>query len=219
MLKIKNGFLAKIGWHYLCQEGRKNAHFRAHYLFWPKNFLGPKQCKPGKTIKIVVSAESAQNQKWHLFLEKGVFFDMGEKVGFTNCVFEKLCFPENTILIVLSAKHSFSKTKLYVEKTENGFLGWIFPCFQGEWPEIFPPKNPPRKPNTKIQWGGVHENFRAWNPPAICCGFLLCASRKPLPDSPPKGTPDPRKFFMFGASFLFKTQETPKHEEFQGGGS
>ena len=40
----------------------KNAHFRAHYLFWP-NFFGPKQCKPGKTIKIVVSAEIAQNQK------------------------------------------------------------------------------------------------------------------------------------------------------------
>ena len=26
-------------------------------------FFGPKQCKPGKTIKIVVSAEIAQNQK------------------------------------------------------------------------------------------------------------------------------------------------------------
>ena len=44
------------------QEGRKT-HFRTHYLFWPKSFLGPKQCKPGKTIKIVVSAEIAQNQK------------------------------------------------------------------------------------------------------------------------------------------------------------
>ena len=106
----KNGFLAKIGWHYLCQEGRKNAHFRAHYLFWPKTSFGSKQCKPGKTIKIVVSAEIAQKQKWHLFWEK-VFFDMGEKVGFTNCVFEKLCFSENTIFIVFSAKHSFSKTK------------------------------------------------------------------------------------------------------------
>ena len=30
------------------------------------------------------------------FFEKGVF-DMIEKVGFTNCVFEKLCFAENTI--------------------------------------------------------------------------------------------------------------------------
>ena len=34
----KNGFLAEIAWHYLCQEGRKNAHFRAHYL------LGQKHC-------------------------------------------------------------------------------------------------------------------------------------------------------------------------------
>ena len=41
----------------------KNARFRAHYLFWPKIFFGPKQCKSGKTIKIVVSAEIAQNQK------------------------------------------------------------------------------------------------------------------------------------------------------------
>ena len=39
----KNGFLAKIASHYLCQEGRKNAHFRAHYLFWPKIVFGPKQ--------------------------------------------------------------------------------------------------------------------------------------------------------------------------------
>ena len=39
-----------------------------------KNFFGPKQCKSGKTIKIVVSAEITQNQKWHLFFEKGVFW-------------------------------------------------------------------------------------------------------------------------------------------------
>ena len=115
----KNGFLAKIAWHYLCQEGRKNAHCRAHYLFWPKFFFGPKQCKPGKTMKIVVSAETAQNQKWHLFFEKGVFFDMGEKVGFTNCVFEKLCFTENTIFIVFSAKHSFSKAKMVCWKNRK----------------------------------------------------------------------------------------------------
>ena len=28
----KGTFLAQIAWHYLCQEGRKNAHFRAHYV-------------------------------------------------------------------------------------------------------------------------------------------------------------------------------------------
>ena len=46
MWKIKKkGFLAKIAWHYLCQEGRKNAHFRAHYLFWPKFFLDQNSAK------------------------------------------------------------------------------------------------------------------------------------------------------------------------------
>ena len=103
-----------------------------------KIFFGPKQCKPGKTMKIVVSAEIAQNQKWHLFFEKGVFFDMGEKVGFTNCVFEKLCFTENTIFIVFSAKHIFSKAKWYVEKTAN--LWKIVGCFwtwQNVWGGCF----------------------------------------------------------------------------------
>ena len=51
------------------------------------------------------------------FFEKGVF-GMGEK-WITNCVFEKLCFSETLIFIVFSAKHSFSKTKLYVEKKQN----------------------------------------------------------------------------------------------------
>ena len=53
---------------------------------------------------------------------------MVEKVGFTNCVFEKLCFPENTIFIVFSAKHSFWKTKTVCwKKTEN--LWKIVGCF------------------------------------------------------------------------------------------
>ena len=46
---------------------------------------------------------------------KKVFFDMVEKVGFTNCVFEMLCFTENTIFIVF-----FSKTELF--KSKNGML-------------------------------------------------------------------------------------------------
>ena len=41
---------------------------------------------------------------------------MGEQVGFTNCVFEKLCSSENTIFIVLSANTAVAKMKLYVEK-------------------------------------------------------------------------------------------------------
>ena len=83
-----------------------------------KSFLGPKQCKAGNTIKIGVSAEIAKkkNNKNDTFFWKRVFFDMVEKVGFTNCVFEKLCFPENTIFIVFSANTVFQKQKLYVEK-------------------------------------------------------------------------------------------------------
>ena len=60
---------------------------------------------------------------------------MGEKVGFTNCVFEKVCFSENTIFIVFSAKHSFSKTKIvWWKKTEN--LWKIVGCFW-TWKIVF----------------------------------------------------------------------------------
>ena len=60
------------------------------------------------------------------FLKK-VFFDMGEKVSFTNCVFEKLCSSENTIAI----------RKLYVEqnrkfmKNSELFLNMAKWCFGG----------------------------------------------------------------------------------------
>ena len=60
-----------------------------------------------------------QKIKNDTFFGKKVFFDMVEKVGFTNCVFEKLCFPENTIFIVFSAKHSFSKTKTVCWKKQK----------------------------------------------------------------------------------------------------
>ena len=68
---------------------------------------------------------------------------MGEKVGFTNCVFAKLfLFSENTIFIVFSAKHSFSKAKLYVEKNRKFmknsglFLKMAKWCFLGSFFEV-----------------------------------------------------------------------------------
>ena len=82
-----------------------------------KIFFGPKQCKAGSTIKIGVSAEIAK--KNDTFFWKRVFFDMVEKVGFTNCVFEKLCFPENTSFIVFSANTVFQKQNCMFKKTEN----------------------------------------------------------------------------------------------------
>ena len=44
---------------------------------------------------------------------------MGEKVGFTNCVFEKLCFPENTIFIVFSEKHSSCNTNTVCKQKQK----------------------------------------------------------------------------------------------------
>ena len=79
--KSKNGFLAKIAWHYLCQEGRRKTRIFVHTICFGQNFFWPKQCKAGNTIKIGVSAEIAKNKIWHLFLEKGVFWH-GWKSGF-----------------------------------------------------------------------------------------------------------------------------------------
>ena len=62
------------------------------------NFFGPKRCKAGNTIKIGVSTEIAKKNKNDTFFWKKVFFDMVEKVGFTNCVFEKLCFLKTLFL-------------------------------------------------------------------------------------------------------------------------
>ena len=117
----------KIAWHYLCQEGRKTRIF-VHTICFGKKCFGPKQCKPGSTIKIVVSAEIAPNQKWHLFLKK-VLFDMGEKRGFTNRVFEKLCFFFwKHYFIVFPEKHSSCNTNTVCkQKTENWWQ--IVGCF------------------------------------------------------------------------------------------
>ena len=88
----------------------------AKIFFWTKTMQSGFQRKLQK-----------KKSKNDTFFWKRVFFDMVEKVGFTNCVFEKLCFPENTIFIVFSAKHSFSKTKTVCWKTVN--LWKIVGCF------------------------------------------------------------------------------------------
>ena len=140
MWKIKKWIFSKNCLTLFVSGREKKRAFSCTLSVLAKFFFGPKQCKAGNTIKIGVSAEIAKKQEWHLFLEKGVFFDMVEKVGFTNCVFEQLCFPENTILIVFSAKHSFSKTKtvcwknrkfmknsgLFLNMANGVFLGFVF---------------------------------------------------------------------------------------------
>ena len=67
-------------------------HFRAHYPFWPK-FFEPKTVHTKKHYKNSGFNGNCPKPKMTPFFLK-LFFDMSEKVGFTNCVFEKLvcCF-------------------------------------------------------------------------------------------------------------------------------
>ena len=61
-------------WNLAFVSGReKKRAFSCTLSVLAKKFFGPKQCKPGKTIKIGVSAEIAQKQNDTFFLEKGVF--------------------------------------------------------------------------------------------------------------------------------------------------
>ena len=50
---------------------------------------------------------------------------MGEQVVFTNCVFEKLCFPENTIFIVLSANTAVAVKEMYVKNRKFYEKWWV----------------------------------------------------------------------------------------------
>ena len=115
--KLKNGFFAKIAWHHFGQEGRKNAHFRAHYLFWPNIFLDQNSVNQEKLKKKSGFSGNCPKPKMTPFFENGVFWH-GWKSGF-YCAFEKLCFSGNTIFIVFSAKHSFSKAKMVCWKEQK----------------------------------------------------------------------------------------------------
>ena len=68
---------------------------------------------------------------------KKVFFDMVEKVGFTNCVFEKLCLLKTLFLLCFQQNTAFQKQKWYVEKNRKFmknsglFLNMAKWCFFG----------------------------------------------------------------------------------------
>ena len=104
----------------ICVRKGEKARIFVHTICFGQNFFGPKQCKTRNTIKIGVSVEIAKNKN-DTFFWKRVFFDMVEKVGFTDCVFEKLCFAENTFKIVFSGNTAFQKQKLYVEQKQKNY--------------------------------------------------------------------------------------------------
>ena len=97
-VKIKNGFLAKIAWHYLCQEGRKSAHFSCTLSVLAIFFFLSQYSVNQENYKNSGFSGNCSKPKMTPFLWKRCFFDMGEKVGFTNCVF-KSCVLLKTLFL------------------------------------------------------------------------------------------------------------------------
>ena len=96
-------FFSEIAWHDLCREGRKNAHFPAHYLFLAKILLWPNS-ETRKHYK--TSGFSGSCPKPKMTPVFGKAFLGWEKKWFLLIVFLKSC-SENTIFIV----RAFSKAR------------------------------------------------------------------------------------------------------------
>ena len=109
----KTGFSSKNCLTLFVSGREKNTHFRAHYLFWPNIFRAKtvKTKKHNKDSGFSGNCPKPKKKLTPFFFRKRCFFGMGEKVVFTNCVFEKLCSSENTNFIVRSAKPSSCSKK------------------------------------------------------------------------------------------------------------
>ena len=128
MWKIKKWIFSKNCLTLFVSGRDKNAHFRAHYLFWPKHFWAQNSVKTRKHYK-----NSGFNGNCHkpkmtpFFLKKVFFLTWVKKVGFTNCVFEKLCFFFwKHYFYSVFRKHASCNIKLYADKkTENLWKKWV----------------------------------------------------------------------------------------------
>ena len=138
MWKIKNGFFSCKNCLTLFVSGReeKRAFSCTLSVLAKKTFLAQNSVNQKKTIKIVVSAEIAQNQKWHLFLEKGVFLTWVKKWVLLT-VFLKSCVLLKTRFYSVIRNTAFQKQNMYVEQNRNFmknsglfFLTWHNGAFQ-----------------------------------------------------------------------------------------
>ena len=82
-------------------------------------------------------------------------------------------------------------------------------CKQGAWCSIRPDSNGGRASKNK------YKTIVSVQAPKKGINIKSFARNPPPRTPPPRG---PSKFFMFGASFPFKTQEKPKHKAFRRGG-
>ena len=108
----------------ICVRKGEEKHAFSCTLCFGQNFFGPKQWKPRKNLKIVVSAETARNLNDTFFGKKGVF-GTGGKVVFTNNVFEKLCFLKTLFLECWAKCSSCNKTYVFWIKQKMYETLWI----------------------------------------------------------------------------------------------
>ena len=96
----------------------KKTHFRALDLFWPKILGGPKQWKPGKTIKNSGFSGNCPTRKMTLFWER--WFWGWVKKCFSLTVFLKSCALLKTHFYRVFSKHSNCNRKdVCLKQTEN----------------------------------------------------------------------------------------------------
>ena len=120
----KMDFLAKLAWHYLCQEGRKKRAFSCTLSVLAKGFFWTKTVQIRKNYKNSGFSGNCPKPKMTPFLWKRCFLTWVKKWVLLTVFLKSCAFSENTIFIVLSAKHYFysvfSKTQLF--KSKNGML-------------------------------------------------------------------------------------------------
>ena len=118
----------------------KNAHFRAHYLFWPKCFFWTKTVQSKKHYKIGVSAEIAKKAKMTPFFGKRCFLTWLKKWVLLT-VFLKSCVSWKHYFYIVFSKTQLFKNKncmlnknrkfmknsgLLLNMAKWSFLGWFF---------------------------------------------------------------------------------------------
>ena len=96
MWRMKNGFLAKCAWHYLCQEGRKNGIF-VHTICFGQNVWAQNNQTQEKYTNRGFSGNS-QKPKMTPFCLKKVCLGMGEQVVLLT-VFWKSCALLKTLFL------------------------------------------------------------------------------------------------------------------------
>ena len=93
-----------------------------HTIFFAQNLLGPETVKTRQNNKNSGFSGNCPKPKMTPLFWKRVFFSMGEKVIFTNCVFAKLC---HSIFLCFQQNTAVAVKQMYVEKQKIYEKLWV----------------------------------------------------------------------------------------------